>query len=165
MRALRVLDVKTFMAQLFLGEGFDFFLLHELEIETANQFRINGRLNRSWYDSDELEHIGDREYILWKEVRSLAFQVIKGSKSPQLMKLVFSLPKEKTKRVLEKSGAGFLPEQVMGVFLNVKYENGELLLITGTSVSVFSMDKALEQEWDNEIAVFLKKCGIACEER
>lgn len=164
MKALKVLEVKTFMSQLFLGETFDSFLLYELEIQTANQYKISGRISRKWYDSDELEKLGDREYSLWKEMRGLSFQIIKGSKSPQTMKVIFSLPKENVKKVLERSGAGFLPEQVEGLFLNVKYENGELYLITGSSVSVFSMDKALEQEWDKEILTFLKKCNIPCEE-
>ncbi len=164
MKALKILEVKTFMSQLFLGETFDSFLLYELEIQTANQYKINGRLNRKWFDSDELEKMGEREYSFWKEIRNLAFQIIKGNKSPQSMKIVFSLPKENVKKVLERSGAGFLPEQVDGLFLNVKYDNDELHLITGSSLKVFSMDKALEQEWDEEVLTFLKKCGIPCEE-
>ena len=164
MKALKVLEVKTFMSKLFLGETFDSLLLYELEIQTANQYKINGRINRKWYDSDELEKLGDREYSIWKEMRNFAFQIIKGSKSPQAMKIVFSLPKENVKKVLEKSGADFRIEQVDGLFLNVKYEKGELYLITGSSVSVFSMDKALEREWDEEIFGFLKKCNIPCEE-
>ena len=164
MKALKVLEVKSFMSQLFLGESFDLFLFYELEIQTANQYKINGRISRKWYDSDELEKIGNREYSFWREMRGFAFQIIKGNKSPQSMKIVFSLPKENVRKVLEKSGAGFLPEQVEGLFLNVKYENGELYLITGSSLHVFSMDKTLEQEWDKEVVVFLRKCGIPCEE-
>ncbi len=164
MKALKVLEVKAFMSQLFLGEAFDSFLLYELEIQTANQFKINGRLSHKWYDSDELESIGDREYSFWKELRNLTFQIIKGNKSPQSMKIVFSLPKENVKKVLERSGSSFLPEQVEGLFLNIKYENGGLHLITGSSVKIFSMDKTLEQEWDTEVIAFLKKCNIPCEE-
>lgn len=164
MKAFNVLEIKAFMAQLFLGEAFDSFLLCELDIQTANQFKINGRLNRSWYDSDELEGLGDREYSLWKELQSFAFQIIKGNKSPQSMKVVFSLPRENVKRVLERSGAGLLPEQVEGLFLNIRYENSQLHLVTGSSLKVFSMDKTLEQEWDREIIAFLKKYNIPCEE-
>lgn len=164
MTALRVLEVKAFMAQLFLKEAFDGFLLHELEIQMASQFKINGRLSRKWYDSEELESLGDREYAQWKELRNFAFQMIKGNKSPQFMKIVFSLPKENVKKVIERSGSGFLPEQVEGLFLNLKYENGILLLVTGSSVRVFSMDKSLEEEWDKEVAAFLKKYSIPCEE-
>ena len=164
MKALKVLEIKTFMSQLFLGEAFDLFLLYELEIQTANQYKINGRLNRKWYDNDELEALEGREYSSWKEMRQFAFQIIKGNKSPQSMKIIFSLPKEKVNKVLEKSGAGLLSEQVEGLFLNVKYENGELHLITGTSLKVFTMDKTLEQEWDEEVLIFLKKCSVPCEE-
>ena len=164
MKALKVLEIKTFMSQLFLGEAFDLFLLYELEIQTANQYKINGRLNRKWYDNDELEALEGRGYSCWKEIRQFAFQIIKGNKSPQSMKIVFLLPKEKVNKVLEKSGARLLSEQVEGLFLNVKYENGELHLITGTSLKVFTMDKTLEQEWDEEILIFLKKCSVPCEE-
>ena len=164
MKALSVLEIKSFMTQLFLKETFDFFLLHELEIQMASQFKINGHLNKKWYDSSELEAMGNREYAQWKEFRGFAFQIIKGNKSPQFMKIVFSLPEEQVKKVLERSGSSFLPEQVEGLFLNLRYENGQLHLVTGSSVRVFSMDKTLEQEWDKEVAEFLKKCSIPCEE-
>lgn len=164
MKALNVLEVKNFMAHLFLKETFDFFLFHELEIQMANQYKINGHLNKKWYDSEELEALGDREYSQWKELKGIAFQIIKGNKTPQFMKIVFSLPREQVKKVLERSGSSFLPEQIEGLFLNLKYENGQLHLITGSSVRVFSMDKALEQEWDKEVVEFLKKCGIPSDE-
>ena len=75
MKALKVLEIKTFMSQLFLGEAFDSFLLYELEIQTANHYKISGRLNRRWYDNDELMELGGREFSLWKEMRGFAFQI------------------------------------------------------------------------------------------
>ena len=164
MKAIKILEVKNFMAQLFLKETFDFFLFHELEIQMANQFKINGRLNKNWYDSAEKELLDGREYANWKEIRNLAFQIIKGNKSPQFMKLVFSLPKENVKKVIEKSGSSFSLEQVEGLFLNLKFENGVLYLVTGSSLTIFSMDKSLEQEWDREVMVFLKRQAIVFEE-
>ena len=130
----------------------------------ANQFKINGRLNKNWYDSAEKELLDGREYANWKEIRNLAFQIIKGNKSPQFMKLVFSLPRENVKKVIEKSGSSFSLEQVEGLFLNLKFENGVLYLVTGSSLTIFSMDKSLEQEWDREVMVFLKRQAIVFEE-
>ena len=144
MKALKVLEIKTFMSQLFLGEAFDSFLLYELEIQTANHYKISGRLNRRWYDNDELMELGGREFSLWKEMRGFAFQIIKGNKSPQSMKIVFSLPKENIKKVLERSGADFLLEQVKGLFLNVKYENEELdLYVQGVEENIISLNSVI----------------------
>ena len=66
---------------------------------------------------------------------------------------------------MKARGSGLLPDQVGGLYLNIQYENGEMYCITGTSLQVFTMDKSLEREWDESVRQFLKKHGIAFEER
>lgn len=164
MVAVKILDVKDFMSKLLIGEVFDTFWMTELEILTSNQYKMNGHLNRSWYDQEELELLGTREYVKWKEMKPFAFQIIKGNKTPQFLKVIFMYPKKGIVHFLEEIKSPFREEEVEGLFLNIRYENNGLTIITGTSISTFSMDKTLEKEWDEKIKGFLKSKEIAFEE-
>jgi hypothetical protein len=46
----------------------------------------------------------------------------------------------------------------------VRYEKGNLYLITGTSIKTFTLDKSLEQVWDADMKTFLKHYEISAEE-
>lgn len=164
MIALKIAEVKNFMGQLLLQEIFDNFLVSEVEIQTANTFKINGRLNPSWFDETEKEQMGQKEYADWRNLKALIYQIIKGNRTPHLMKIVFQLSKENTDKIVKRAGSGFLPEDVGGLFLNIRYEKGELAVITGTSMKIFTLSKALEQEWDQNVKQFLKHYEIAFEE-
>ena len=62
-----------------------------------------------------------------------------------------------------ETAAGKLPvreEQVSGMYLNIRYENGELYCVTGTSVNFFTLDKSLDEEWDEAVKQFFRKNGI-----
>lgn len=163
MISLKILEVKSFMGQLLFHDMFDSFYLSELEIQTGNLYRINGRLNKNWFDEDEKEAIGDREYAYWKELRPFAYQIIKGHKTPQMMKLVFLLSDKNTHKLLEQSKAA-VKEDVGGLFLNLHYEGGILRLITGTSMKTFTMDRTLENQWDASVKRFLARHEITAEE-
>ncbi|MSS64267.1 DUF5721 family protein [Velocimicrobium porci] len=152
------------MSKLLIGEVFDTFWMTELEILTSNQYKINGHLNQSWYDQQELELLGAREYAKWKEMKPLAFQIIKGNKTPQVLKVVFMYPKKGIFHFLEEIKSSFKEDQIEGLFLNIRYENNNLTIVTGTSIAVFSMDKSLEKEWDEKVKVFLKAKEIVFEE-
>ncbi len=49
MIALKITNVKQFMAKLLGGEDFDSFLLEEATISTYNTFMIDGHQNRDFY--------------------------------------------------------------------------------------------------------------------
>ena len=55
-------------------------------------------------------------------------------------------------------------DQVNGLYLNIRYEEGKLFCVTGTSVSIFTLDKTLDMEWDQAVRSFLKKNEIIFEE-
>lgn len=164
MIALQVADVKDFMNKLFLGEVFDNFLLSELEVVHAATVQITGKRNKDWYGTEEWESLRERSYVTWREMRPLAFQIIKGNRTPLSMKGVFLLSEENTARVLERDRLPFKPEEVGGLFLNLRYDGKELKLVTGISLKSFSMDKSLEQQWDKDMRVFLKHHEVAVEE-
>lgn len=164
MISLHVVDVKSFMNHLLIQNVFDNFLLSELEITTYNQFRINGKLNTGWYDEEEKEALEDRQYSTWSEIRPIAFSLMKGKKVPAMFKIILILSSTNTKKIIEKALPNFDLSQIGSLFLNIRYENGSLHLITGVSMKVFTMDKTVEQEWDSNMKRFLKHYEILFEE-
>ncbi len=161
MIALQIQDIKTIMSQLLLHSLFDEFLLNEMDINTATSLHLDGKLNLAWYSSDEKEELNGRQYTKWSEVKSVAYQFIKGSRTPLSMKIVFQINKQNTTNVLNNSNSSFKLEDVNGLYLNLRYDNNGLYIITGTSLKVFSMDKSLENYWDESVKQFLQKAQVA----
>lgn len=165
MVALRIEEQKTFTAGLFLGEIFDSFLVREAEIVTFNSFLINGRIRKGYFSDEELEANQIEEFSSWKVLKSFCFSLIKGKRLPESFRIVFLLPPDAKTQFVKRYGTGFTPDSVGGLYLNVHYENGEMSVVTGLSMNVFTMDKTLEREWDDAVRLFLKKQGIAFVER
>lgn len=157
MIALHVLDVKAFMGLLFTGTAFDSFYLVEGDIAMAINYHVDGKVNQDFYSEDELEELKIEEYQSWKDSKNIIVSMIKGKRLPGSMKLVLkALPKRsKDEPVVEGRIESYL--------LNIRFDNNELLLVTGVARSTFSMDRSGEDEWDNNVRGFLSKNGIASE--
>ena len=84
MKAYKISDLKNFMNKLLLSEGFDYFLLEEGTIITYNSFQIDGRIQTDFYTKEEQEvsSLCSYDFSLWKEMRPLCFQLIKGKRTP-----------------------------------------------------------------------------------
>ncbi|MDD2979326.1 MAG: DUF5721 family protein [Hespellia sp.] len=158
MIALNLTDAKKCMSQLLLSNTFDAFYFIEGEIVTFNTFTFDGFLQRGFF-----EEAPPSEYSLWKDLRDFCFQLIKGKRTPLSFKFVFRLSPENTARLLTQSGIPLKPEDVQGLYLNIRYNGSELQCITGTSVKVFTLDKTLEQTWDNTVQKFFQAHEIQCE--
>ena len=164
MVALQIQDIKQFMSKLLLSQTFDNFLLVEGTITTYNTFRIEGRLHKEFFTAEELEEQGldSREFSLWKEVKPFCLELIKGKKTPLGFKFTFQLSKENTTKLLTSSGiTSIQPENVSGLLLNIRYDNGALNVITATNLSLFTLDKTLERAWDDMVKRFLKQQEIS----
>lgn len=152
MIALTIEDTKTFMNMLIKGETFDYWEGRQIEIYTYTQFKMDCKINKKFYDSDELEMIGPRLYETWAKLKQSVFSLIKGSKPPTSMKIVLAFPVERIKDVDTSN--------VDGLFINVHLENKKITITTGTSTKTFSMDKTIDHHWDHLIRSFLKKQEI-----
>lgn len=164
MISLKITPVKGFMSALLSKNIFDNFWFSEGEIETFGKFTISGYLVKDFYSTEEWEALSGRKYATWAELRPYVYQLIRGTKTPHSFKFVLLLSAENTARVLSRSGTGFTPDQVGGLFLNIRFEKNEVHLITGLSLKVFSMDKSLEFAWDQDMKTFLKHHEIPFEE-
>lgn len=163
MFAASVSDVRAFMEKLFLKETFDGFQLMEAVIVTSNTFVIDGHIREEYYTREEWEELAEKNISRWSSLRPLCFQMIKGKKTPQSMKLVFKLADSGTEKLIEQSGLPFSSGDVEGFFFNVRYESQKLKLTGGVSMKLFTMDKTLEQFWDQRLESFLKQAEISFE--
>lgn len=164
MISLIIPEVKTFMAKLLASDVFDHFYVREMELNTFTNFRISGQFNEAFYSKEELEERGNCPFARWGELRAIAFSIIKGNKTPLLLKIVFQLPDDKIEELLQKSGEKLRSEHIGGLYINIRFEKNELRIITGTAIKTFTMDKTLEREWDGEVKKYLKLKEIAFEE-
>lgn len=163
MISLNVPEVKPFMAKLLMNTTFDQFLLREMELQTFTNFTINGQFNEEFFTTEEMEERQANKFVLWSDVRQTVFSMIKGNKTPLSLRVVFQLPASLCSELVQRSGGKLRLEEVGGLYLNVRFEKGELHIITGAAIKTFTLDKTLEQEWDNEVKDILKTNGIVFE--
>lgn len=160
MLSLNILDVKILMNQLLLKESFDHFFLCEATVKTGSSIYIDGTINEDFYNSDELEIMNGRRYAYWQEQRELIFSMIKGKKTPLAFKFVFVLPPDEQEKLLAKYHINIPPSNISGLFLNIHFDQGKLTCTSGTSLTIFTLDKSLEQAWESYIMEFFKKQEI-----
>jgi hypothetical protein len=163
MISLKIEEVKTFMAMLLANSMFDEFVLKEMEIQTFTSFHVSGQFFENFFSKEELEERSPA--VLWGEIRETAFSIIRGNKSPLLMKIVLQLPEASVGRLIESLGGRLRIEDVGGLYLNIRFEKNELHIITGTSIKTFTLDKTLDMEWDSWVRNYLKSKGIEYEEK
>ncbi len=171
MIALQIEDLKDFTAKLLVTAAFDDFLFSKGTIVTATTVTIDGRLNKEFFDSDQLidEQGYPRRYAGWAECRELAFQRIKGKKLPLSFHFVLLAGGACAAHIAEQAASSYgnsvTPDQIDGLFLNIQYANGHILCTTGVSLHTFTLDRLLEQTWDNYVRQLFQKLQIAVTSR
>ncbi|MCI8490880.1 MAG: hypothetical protein HFJ04_11720 [Lachnospiraceae bacterium] len=166
MIALKLTNVKTFMNQLLCSEIFDHFLLSEASIAKDATFTIDGHINTTYYSKEELDEqrLTDSAILPYSMLRPICYQLIRGKHTPVYFKFILMLSPENTANILTRSNSSFTQRDIHGIFINLTFQNGELLLTTGISYGIFSTDHTLDQEWDRLIQRFLNKYAISYEE-
>ena len=166
MIALNLLEIKDFMNKLLCTETFDHFLLKEALIQSSITWSVDGSINRDFFSGEELEALGvvDSAFLPFGMIRSHCFDLIKVKRTPSYFKFVFLLSPENLARTLAQIQSSYSSDDITGMFLNLKFQHGKLLLTTGISYRIFSVDKRLEQEWDVLVKRFLKNHGISFQE-
>ena len=157
MIALALTEVKECMAKLLLSETFDPFYFIEGEITTFATFTMDGYLKKDFFDAEETPA---RDYALWKDVREHCFSLIKGKRTPLSFKFVLGLSDSNIEKLLIQQGLDFKPQDVRGLYINLKYDGTKLQCITGTAMNLFTMDKSLEQAWDKMVQKFFTQKEI-----
>lgn len=166
MIALKITNIKQFMSRLLGGGDFDSFLLEEASISTYNTFFIDGHQNKEFYTTEEWEDHDIRPYelSLWKTIRPICFDLIRGTHTPTSFRFVLHLIPEYVESILRNGDTTVEPQQVKAFVLTIKYDGTGLTLVTGTALHTFLMDKTPDALWDQALRQFLTKKEIAYEE-
>lgn len=161
MIALNLTDIKKITSHIFLKDTFDNFSFIDGEIVTFNTFRIDGYIQKDFFDTGtELP-----EYALWKNLREYCFTIIKGKRTPLSFRFIFSLSPKNIERLVRQNTPSLRHEDVQGLYLNLHFDGKQLTCITGTSFKTFTMDKSLEHVWDEMVEKFLRQKELPFEEQ
>lgn len=157
MRSFKIKNLKSFMNQLLLTDTFDYFSVSEATITTFVTFTVNGALHPDFYDPETAQSLRDakKSQVRWSGIRSLCYSVIRGKRPPVAFRIILMLPEEKAKALCLSSGAPVEPENIAGLFFNIQYTESRLSITTGTSLKIFTLDRTLEQAFDQAAEQFL----------
>jgi hypothetical protein len=125
---------------------------------------VDGRIPEDYYNKEETESLPDPKWVSWKQLRPLIYQLIKGNRLPKQFRIVFRLAGYNVEKFLKQTGLPYLPEQIDGLFLNIRYANQKLDAYTGTSLRVFDLSKDLDHAWDTMVKSYLRSRQIPFEE-
>lgn len=156
MVSVEITGIKEFMNKLLNSEAFDSFYLEEAVIATFNTFIIDGHLVKS--DTDELQTAP--LFSTWKQLRPIIFSLIKGDRVPHSMKLTLHAGSNYMHRLKNRPEAASYADAIKALAVNIRYENGKLKCVTGTSYQTFIMDKTIDNIWDSDFISSLAAMGI-----
>lgn len=150
MKSFPIENIKEFMNDLLVQEKFDSFYLFEARVKTAYDYYVNGKIHYEFFDGGD-EEKPTTEYAEWKDIKQTIFDFMKGNKLPLRFKIVLMFNRENIERLIEMNNLPMTVNDVGALFMNIIFEEGTLSVITGTSMKMFTMDKSLEQLWDDTV--------------
>lgn len=160
MLALTIEDKKTFTHELLVGDLFDRFLCCKVVLHHNVDYVIDGHYNPSFFDSEEQENRKQQVYASWTELKPLVFQIIKGKRLPEGFQIVLAASAESIEKLLQKCPFAIQPSQVEGLYVNLYYKNETLTLTTGSSYTVFTTDRSLEQLFEDAVIKLIRSKDI-----
>lgn len=162
LRSYQIQDIRDFMKKLLIRETFDTFLLSEASITTYAVFHIDGRFHPEFLSSSEAETLTVEKsgYTLWRRLRPFFFELTKGKNTPLSFHIVFRLAPHNVASLLTQSGICIPPEQIDGLFLNIRFDGSALTCTSGTSLNIFSLDKTLDHAWEAMLEKFFHQKEI-----
>lgn len=163
MKAFLIKDKKQFMNCLLKSEIFDNFLLAEATIHGAISYHVDGHINREFFDAQELSELvtDGGEYLPFSHFRPICYELIRGKHTPLYMKFVFLLSPANAANTLACADGTLTAEDVSGIFINLTFRDGTMVLTTGVSYRTFTLDHSFDAAWDSLAARFLSSHGIA----
>lgn len=162
MISLKILEMNRFMGKLLKGENFDGFLLKDGFLRTSMEYRFQGRIFPDYFDTEEQEK-HQEEYTFWGEVKPFVFELVKGKRTPLAFSFTLLLAKNETTELLARRTVN-VGEDSPSLFLQIRFEHGTGRIITGTARNTFTLDKSLDEAWDDEVKMRFKAMELAVEE-
>lgn len=165
MQSIHILDIKPFMQLLFQTEQLNEYEFVSADIRTDMTYSLDGHINRSFFSEEELiQHsLTQRSYLTWSIAREKVFTLIKGKRTPSLLKIVLRASVPETDSLISSTNSSLNSNDIDGIFLNIIFQENKLNVICGISYKIFTMDKELESEFSTKIITLLKSNSITCE--
>lgn len=160
MQSLQIPDVKDFMGKLLGSELFDAFVVSEAALTTFTTFQIDGSFHKDYYSEDLQQEESCPTALTWKLLRPHIFELIRGKHVPLSLKLIFRLADYNVEKLLAQAGVSLHIRDVAGLFLNIHYIEGKISCTTGSSLRIFTLDRSLDQAWDDMVRKYLRQCQI-----
>ncbi len=158
MKLIEVDNIREFTSRLFVGEFFDNFLAVEATIHTATTFTLDGHVNKDFVGEEGMQLPEYAEgVVMWKKIKPICYDIIKGRKVPQKFKIIFKMPSYIVEAFLKRTQLNIDKNNVAGLYLNVNFQENKMNCTTGASLKTFSLDKSLEQQWDEYMAAVIGK--------
>lgn len=162
MTALEITATKNFMNTLLASEAFDTFLVEEASVTTFNTFHIDGRIMQDFFDSDERPALP--EFSSWKEIRPICFQLVRGKRLPVSLRIILQAPPALIEQLAADDACEVDAGLIRSLVLNIRYDNGKVTCITGSSFTTFIMDKTTDKVWEAYVRKFFSGMGLDFEE-
>ncbi len=166
MIALQIKNTKNIMNTLLVSEAFDAFYIEEAAITTFNTFHIDGHMVKGFFSSEEIDSMeqGLADFSLWKEIRPVCFQLIKGKKTPVSFRVILHAAPALVASLAAQPECEVSADFIRSLVLNIRYDNGHVTCVTGTSFTTFLMDKTVDAVWDKYIRQLFAQLQIDFEE-
>lgn len=162
MKAFYIKDHRQFMNRLLRSTLFDHFLLAEASIHGAVSYEIDGHINRGFFDSAEAEALtaDGSVYLPFAKLRPVCHELIRGTHTPLYLKFVFLLSPKNAANTIASADTSLTMQDITGIFLNLSFRDGSMVLTTGVSYRSFTPDRSFDNAWDAFAARFLSSNGI-----
>ncbi len=163
MKALSVKNTKELMSLLLTGEAFDLFFTEKCTLTTFMTYEINGAVKKGYFSAEEEKLLAaeyETGYVLWKRVKPVIFSAVKGDRPPLSFNIVLHAGDNYMKRLKERTDLGEAADALIALTLNIRFENGNLTLMTGSSYSTFVVSRVIDDIWDSDLITSMDTLGI-----
>ncbi|MBP3729333.1 MAG: hypothetical protein J6H18_03605 [Lachnospiraceae bacterium] len=156
MVGLSIQSVRDFSLHLFVRNSFDEYLLSEARFTTDFFTCFEGRCQRALPAQDE-----PFAYVCWRQIKPFAYRLIQGKVLPESFFVSLIYPKDKTLEFISRHDLSAEMKDLPLLFLNLRYQQGKLLLTNGISEKVFRPEMRTPSLWDKEVIRILEDLSLA----
>lgn len=150
MTVFEPLNIGEFMKNFLLTETFEPFVVVEASIIGAFRVDFDGALTNGFSNN------GVEKFIQYSKLRKVILYLIQGDKPPLSFKIVLAVSQSNLATYVKKHNEEFETVIPTGLFINIKFENGKLLLTSGCSTDKLDLDRIVDKAWDLSLRNFLE---------
>lgn len=150
MTVFEPLHIGEFMKSFLLTETFEPFVVVEANILGAFRVEFDGTLTRE-FSGESIE-----KFVSYSKLRKVILSLIQGDKPPLSFKIILAVSQSNLKTYIKKHKEEFETVIPTGLFINIKFESGTLLVTSGCSTDKLDLDRVVDKAWDLSLRNFLE---------